>query len=60
MKYQCSKTGEFVTPGWGWTHCPFCGEELKPRKHFIPEPHEVWEVPDRESQFPVPRMEQKQ
>jgi len=44
MKYQCDKTKEFVTPQWGWTHCPFCGAELKPRKYMIPEFHEVWNL----------------
>lgn len=44
MMYQCSKTGEFIRPEWGWTHCPFCGAELKPHKYMIPEYHEVWNM----------------
>lgn len=51
MQYQCNKTGEFHTPQYSWTHCPYCGEELKPRKYLIPEHHEVFNIiqpkPDR-------------
>ena len=48
MKYQCDKIGEFVTPQYGWTHCPYCGTELKPRKYMVPETHEVFNIPSKE------------
>lgn len=41
-RYQCDKTGGFVTPQYGWKYCPFCGAELKPRKYLVPEYHEIF------------------
>ena len=54
MQYQCNKTGEFITPQYGWTHCPFCGVELKPRKYLIPEHHEVFNFPSHKDDPIVP------